>query len=102
MSNRLRASRRFQSRALAKIAALVARLRSRGVTEQRKPWFDAQCLGCVEGSTSPELLAISSATAVTRLRRYRGGGILGLRVIDGQPDKASRHAASSEHNLCAV
>ena len=102
MSKRQRTGRRFRSRVPAKIAALVARLRSRGVTEQRKPWFDAQCLGCVEGSTSPELLAISSATAVTGLRRYRGEGILGQRVIDGQPDKAARHATSREVIFCAV
>jgi hypothetical protein len=102
VSKRQRTGRRFRSRAPAKIAALVARLRSRGVTEQRKPWFDAQCLGCVEGSTSPEVLAISSAKAVTRLRRYRGEGILGQRVIGGQSDKASSHAASREFIFCAV
>ena len=102
MSKGQRTGRRFRSRAPAKITLLVARLRSRGVTEQRKPWFDAQCLGGIEGSTSPKLWGIASMMAVTRLRRYRGKGILGLRVIDGQPDKASRHAASREVILCAV
>ena len=102
MSKRQLSGWRFQSCAPAKMSALVARLRFRGVTEHRKPWFDAQCLGGVEGSTSPELWVIASTTAVTRLRRYRARGILGLRVIDGHPEKAARHAASREFILRAV
>ena len=101
MAKRQRSSWRFQPRALAKIATLVARLRFRGVTEQRKPLLCAQCLGCVEGATSPEMLAISSAWAGTRLRRYLAGGILGWRVIDGQSDISSRSEASLYAILCA-
>jgi hypothetical protein len=73
----------FRSRAPTKIAGLVARLRSRGGRGHRKPWFDAQRLGGVQGATSPEKWVIYLATAATCLRRFGGRGILGQRVIDG-------------------